>query len=531
MNKLLILLKANIINTLNLNKFKKKDTGRYSPWAILLVVFIVFLVYGFAFLYLFIFGDLFASQGFPQLILVLGLMAGVMAVFLTSLTTANGYLFRSKDFDMLMALPVRPRTVFASKLFYLLLINYITLSFVYYPTIIVYAVYNPTDWLFYLLFIPVFFLMPLLFITVASLLSYLIGFLTAKLRYKNIISLVLTIGLLISIMYLSFKSSVIDEDPSKFTEDINLFLNKIKMGNLIYQSLLGDYLNLLIFVGFSIIPFGAFVYLVGQSYVKASLRSRVSYTRKNFKMTTLKKSTQNKALYKREVKRYFSSNVYVMNTLVGPILSTIVLVLMAINSKAILEGLPVEASSSEMLPFVLTAIFSFMLGITSSTACSLSMEGKQFWIIRTAPVQEKQIFNAKIFVNLLISVPFIVLNTVIANFIFDLTIFDSLFMIAIPSLLAYYMSVLGIFVNILFPRFDYENETKIVKQSVSVLITMIFGFIGSALVLVPGFLIYDASGNVLFGYLLELGIEVLLIAIVMVLLSSVGIKKYKKLIS
>lgn len=530
MNKLLILLKANIINTLNLNKLRKKSTGKISPLAILLVVFIILTAFAFSFLYLFMFGGMFSEQGLPGLILPLGLTAGSLFIFMTTLTTANGYLFRSKDFDMLMSLPVKPRTVFTSKLFYLLLLNYLTLLFVYFPTIIVYSFFNPTGWVFWTIAIPAFFLFPLVVITIGSLLSYLIGFVTSRFRYKNLLSLILTTFFILFIMFISFQSSAIEENPGKFTEDVYSILNKIKIGDLIYKSLLGEWPSLLIFIGISILPFGAFVYLVGKSYAKASLRSRGAYVRKNFKMRTLRKATQNKALMWRELKRYFSSYIYVMNTIISPILTTIIMVIMAINMKPLLNELPIGADNMEMIPFVLTAIFCFMLGITSTTSCSLSIEGRQFWILKTAPVHEKQIFRAKILLNLIVSVPFIIINVIIANFIIEITILDSIFMFVIPTFLVLYMSVLGLFVNILFPRFDYENETKVVKQSVSVIVTMIFGFIGSALILVPGFIFVFNIGNYLLGFLIQLGIEIVLIAVVIFLLSSTGREKYKKLI-
>lgn len=529
MNKLRILLKANIINTLSLNKLRKKSTGKISPLAILLVLTVVLFAFGFAFMYLFLFGSMFADQGLAALILPLGLTAGSIVTLLTTISTANGYLFRSRDFELLMALPVKPRTVFASKLFYLLITNYVTLLFVYFPTVVVYAVYNRTDWVFWTLSLPVFLLFPLGLITVGSLISYLIGFLTSRFRYRNLLSIIFTIAVFVVVMFINFRSGMIEENPGKFTQDVLSFLDKIKIGNLVFKSLLGDWQNLLLFIGLSVLPFIGFVYLVGKSYVKASLQSRVAYTRKNFRMGTLKGSTQNRALLKREIRRYFSSSIYVINTIVGPILTTILLVVMAINSGPILEQFGQEGSVPEILPFILTAIFTAMLGITSTTSCSLSIEGRQFWILRSAPVREKQIFQAKILLNLLVSVPFILLDVIIANFIIRISLLDSLFMFILPSLLALYMSVIGLYMNILFPRFDYENETKVVKQSLSVLMAMICGFVGAALVLVPGFIV-ATNVNIVAGYLVELAIVALLVGIATYLLLNQGIKKYKKLI-
>ncbi|HHZ11713.1 MAG TPA: hypothetical protein GYA05_03250, partial [Acholeplasmataceae bacterium] len=249
MNKLRILLKANIINTLSLNKLRKKSTGKISPLAILLVLTVVLFAFGFAFMYLFLFGSMFADQGLAALILPLGLTAGSIVTLLTTISTANGYLFRSRDFELLMALPVKPRTVFASKLFYLLITNYVTLLFVYFPTVVVYAVYNRTDWVFWTLSLPVFLLFPLGLITVGSLISYLIGFLTSRFRYRNLLSIIFTIAVFVVVMFINFRSGMIEENPGKFTQDVLSFLDKIKIGNLVFKSLLGDWQNLLLFIG------------------------------------------------------------------------------------------------------------------------------------------------------------------------------------------------------------------------------------------------------------------------------------------
>jgi ABC-2 type transport system permease protein len=529
MSKLWPLLKANLINTLGINKLRSKTTGKISPLLVVLAVVSVIFLLGLSFFYMMIFGGVFAAQNMPQLILVLGLMAGSFFSFMMTITNANGYLFRSKDFEMLMALPVKQRTVFISKLFHLLVLNYAILIFLYLPTIIVYAIYSQTDVVFWLLALPVFLLMPLFMVTVGGLLSFLIGLVTSRFRHKNLAFIILMLIFTIVIIVVSFQSSVIEENPSQFTQDMKAFLDKIRLGNLMFEALTGNWLKFLAFAGISIIPFTGFVYFTGAVFKKANFHSQNAYVNKKFKMTVLKTSTQNWALLKRELKRYFSSPIYVLNTIIGSVLTTVVLIVMGTDASMVISG--IENVSKEMFALIITWIFTFMLGITSTTASTLSIEGKQFWILKSAPISTTQIYHAKIMVNILITIPFIIVDTIIAAFMFDFGLVEMFFMILLPSLMAIYMSYIGLFMNILFPRFDYENETKVVKQSVSVLLTMVCGFFGAALMLVPGIILQDALNNSTLTYLIQTLLGSILAIVAISLLYTTGSKRFKRIVS
>lgn len=165
---------------------------------------------------MFMIGSALAEGGFPELILLVGIVAGFMFILLMTITKANSTLFRSRDYDLLMSLPLKPSTIIASKLVYILAINYLLFAFIYFPTIIVYTVFNTTDLWFWLLVLPTFFLVPLLPIAVSSLLAYLFGFITPKIKYKNLTSILFSLLILFLIMYASFQSSSIEEDPSAF---------------------------------------------------------------------------------------------------------------------------------------------------------------------------------------------------------------------------------------------------------------------------------------------------------------------------
>ena len=76
-------------------------------------------------------------------------------------------------------------------------------------------------------------------------------------------------------------------------------------------------------------PLIAFIIIFSTVYTKILSKSMENYTKSNFKFKqgTLRKSSKIKALLVKEIKRYFSSPIYVINTIFGIILLIIMLVM------------------------------------------------------------------------------------------------------------------------------------------------------------------------------------------------------------
>jgi ABC-2 type transport system permease protein len=299
-------------------------------------------------------------------------------------------------------------------------------------------------------------------------------------------------------------------------------------GEIAFAGMLGDWKSYLIFIAISIIPFAGFVWLVSKNFIGANSRGNSSYVNKNFHLGEQHSTDQRKALIIKEMKRYFGSPIYVLNTLVGPIMSVFLMLFMFFGENSIVANIPEGELNSEILAMVITAMVIFSLGMTSTTAASISIEGKQFWILKSLPVPTEDIFFAKIFVNLFITIPFLIVDVILSVAVFKFNFFQATFMLLIPSLMAVIMSCGGLYFNLLMPRFDYENDMRAVKQSLSVLITMLFGF-GSVLVTVGLGVIGIMFLNTTFGYLFAFLGALALATLAFVLVKTHGVKLFKRL--
>ncbi|MDE7007783.1 MAG: hypothetical protein K2P07_06420, partial [Lachnospiraceae bacterium] len=127
---------------------------------------------------------------------------------------------------------------------------------------------------------------------------------------------------------------------------------------------------------------------------------------------------------------------------------------------------PVPVDMGSYIPFVLAGIFCMM----NATCVSVSMEGKNWWIINSLPLSVKNILNAKILMNLILATPFYLVSEILLTLALRPAFLELVWLILIPAAAVLFSSVFGLAVNLHFPVFIWESETSVVKQSASSLL-------------------------------------------------------------
>lgn len=517
MSELWLLLKANVINTLRLNK--KISKSQIIP--VSLLAYAGFLALGFFCIYSL--KSVYVELGAPQMILIEGITLGFLLIILLTISVANGYIFRCRDFDLLMSLPVRTQSIVASKIVFLLGMNYLFFFILYCPTIYYYLLHNQASFGFYLMILPTFLFMPMLPIAVSGLISYLLGFIPIKKKYRSILFSILLIGLVVAFFLGQFLS--IDSSNSIFNS-IGVLLGKINYpGELAVKGMTGDIESYLIFIAISVLTLIGFIYLVAANYLKTNNRSLQSEVNKTFVLKEIRGSSPTKALIGKELRRYLSSTIYVTNTIISPIMSLLIIVIYII-----LRGrIPEFEAFNDYIPAILLVGIVFTLSMTSTTGASISIEGKQFWILKSLPCPERQVFFAKIFVNLIISVPILVIDVIVSLAFLRITALHAVFIFLTALFMLLYTSLIGLYANLLAPRFDYDNDAKAVKQSMSAFLTMAFGTVATVILGASGYGLYLAFNGGIAMYALLTVIAFAFALVSYLLLHYHGTKLYRKL--
>ena len=242
-------------------------------------------------------------------------------------------------------------------------------------------------------------------------------------------------------------------------------------------------------------------------------RTMAAATENRFVPTKLKSITQH--FLKKEWQRFIGTSIYFINTgfglvmLLGAILAVIIFPEFVITTQALLGVLNIHPI------WLIFAVVGFTLSTVYTPAVSLSLEGKNLALIKTLPIHPWVIFKAKIFFNLCLTLPAVVLTMLIAFPMFSFTILDWFVGLLLLVVFAMLLSVCFLYLNLWFPRFDYHHEVEVVKQSLAALLAVFggFGLLGGFLWLVlDPFSSFDPILQMSFILLLET--IILLIAVI-----------------
>ena len=222
-----IILKASLINSFALNKIFKNSQKRTRSIIMMIIVAIASLaMIAYVLFYLYFIEIAFVQGGKPEIILQVGIVSWSLLSVVMTITRANGYLFKAKDFELLMTLPVKPQAIIASKLVNLLIVNYLIIFYTYIPALIIYTIFNPTGFLFWVLAIVAILFIPLLSVALCGFIAYFIGMIPIKRKFKNLATIIFSLVFVSAVMLGSMGAEVIETDPQGFTDSVVNILNK-----------------------------------------------------------------------------------------------------------------------------------------------------------------------------------------------------------------------------------------------------------------------------------------------------------------
>ena len=427
---------------------------------------------------------------------LVGLMSFALSFFLTAFT-AKSELFEAKDNELLLAMPIRPRLIFLSRMAVLMGTEYLISLIVMVPAGLAWfftAGFNAVTLILYCL---ASLLLPLCSAGLACLVGWLLARLTARARNKTLVTMVFSLLFLAVYFVLYFNA--------------NAYLQKLLQN---YQALAGgmmgwgflfywygagiaaaDPLLLLGFAAVCLAVLALTVYLLGRSFLKVTATGTAKRKKKSSAaQPQLRRSTLSAALLKKEFKRFTSSAIYMMNCGLGLILSVIAAVALLLNADAIRGFLQIFSFLTPTeLALAASIVLSFLASMDIITAPSISLEGKNLWILRTAPVPAGKILSAKLQLHLCLCAPVSLLLSVAAGIVLQSDLLGWLALVLVPQLFVLLVGVFGLMMNLLLPKLDWTNEAVPVKQGMSGFVTMMSTMVFIVLA-VMGFLFLVMSG-------------------------------------
>lgn len=469
------LLRIQLYNVLGINRLihsrDKKEKQRFAIVGTLGLLAIAILV-----TYTAKFSNSMAQAGLTETLPTIMVVVCSLATLVLTFVKSTGVLIGLKDYDMVMSLPVNCLSIVMSRITMLYLINLMISFIAMLPSSIVYIMQVHPAFGNYLYLLGALLFTPIIPMIISLSLGVLIVAVSSRSKHKNIFSLVLsTVGMLL-IVYVSTKTQSMDTSQiASIGESMTNAVNQFYPPAILFSNALlhNDWGSFVIFIGISLVLMIAFISIVSHFYKALNTSVFSHHANKNYKLVELKKSSPFMALYRKEISRLTSCTIYALNSCIGIILLFVVSIMavffMPISYKMQMEEMGILIIIQNVLPIGL-AIF---VSMTSTTAASLSLEGKNRWIMCSVPAKAQTIYNAKIAVNLTVLLPILLISTILLRIAFPVSLEQTLLMFITPTVYAFFISVLGMFLNIKFPKYDWTSEYYAVKGgAISVLATI-----------------------------------------------------------
>lgn len=475
-----------------LSAMLNRKKGKKSVGTIVLFAFLYIYV---GVVFLFLFSSLFYTLG--QTILPLGhawfyfalmIILSFSMMLFGSVFITKAQLFEARDNELLLSMPIRPRDLLISRMLYLAIMNYVMAALVFLPATVVWMLFVKGSFLSWIALALTYVTLPLLCLALSSLLAWGISLLTAKLPNKNMFTIIFSVAFLLAYFYAVSNSNALLNAFLTNQESLTQSLRSIPLiywfGSAIGN---GDALHLVISLIIYTVPFLLTYAVLSKSFVRITTQKSGSARTKSKKGSVLHKSKLITSLYKRELSRLLSSATYLLNaglSIPFAIVIAIALVLKMKDLNIIVAQLPIPIGDCVGLTIVIALLF--MNGMALFTAPSVSLEGKQFGLLRALPIPTKSILHAKLALHLSLMCPTNLICAMIVMIAARPSVPVALISVALPNLFAALCANIGLICNLHHPMLEWNNEAQPVKQGISVLLAMLFCALSAIAVLAAG---------------------------------------------
>ncbi len=407
-------------------------------------------------------------------------MSGTMALgfcILGSVFTTQNQLYDAKDNFLLLSMPIPPAKILLSRMLPLMALNLVFAGIVMLPAIAVYSVVIRFDLWLILAQLLSLILVVLLAQAFACILGWGLHLLLSRMN-KSVASIVYTV--LFLAIYFSIYPRM-NEILASMAASGEAIAGSLKawvwpmyaMG----QGVLGKIPYLLAFAAICIAVFALIYWLLSVTFLRTAT-ARHSSKRAKLNMSGLKAGTAAQALVRKELRRFLGCPVYLTNMGIGLIMVPALAIAGVIFRDTLLselgEALPLL---QPYIPMAICGILVFTASMIGISAPSVSLEGKNLWILQALPVEAKQILRAKLNFHCMMSVPVAALAGCVLSIAYGCSLPGIALCTVIPAAVMVFNGLLGLIANLKWPRFDWISEAYPCKQAAPVAIVM-FGVMG-----------------------------------------------------
>ncbi|MCI5868151.1 MAG: hypothetical protein MR224_01370 [Dorea sp.] len=404
---------------------------------------------------------------------VLGVVLGAFG----SVFNTFASLYSAKDNSLLLVMPIRPSKILTSRLLGVYAMGLMYELLVMIPVLLKYYMVAEPGFFVVLCTLLVTWLLSVFVLTLSAVLGWGVALISAKTKHKSIIAVVLSLVFIAAYYYLYMKAAgmlrEIISNPQMAGEALNGKLSPLYH---IGMAADGNGKSLLLFAGMVLLLFAVVYGVLAKSYRKILITNK-GETKAQYKEKFTSAGSIESALLKKEFRRFLGSPNYMLNCGLGIIFMVIAAVALVVKADTVTGFVTLFfVGYEDLIPLVAAGALGMVAAMNDMTAPSVSLEGKNLWILQVFPVTGVQALMAKIKMQLILTyVPAailllgmeIVLKRPIVEFV----------LIALATVgFILFMALFGLTMNLKFPNLTWTSEIIPIKQSMGVTITLFGGW-------------------------------------------------------
>ncbi len=479
----MILLKNLFLASSSLNKAKHTSDKKVKnkAWGTLAVGILIGLILA-VYVGITVFGYGYYGMG-DTIPMIIGIV-----IFLISLTftflKAGGYLLAFREYDMLMSMPIKTSGIVWAKFMHMFILSLKWSAWIAIPAIVIYGYFmhpNPVAYIMWIILTP---LISLLGTVVGSVFAILISGVGANFKHKRAVQTALTLLLIVSIIladiFLSTKGDIDVENTLVILRAEIESVCKVLLPIKWFGAAINDisFLSAFIIILSAIIITELFIRVLSIKFKRINSKLTASAINGNFKLKSQKTKNIYMTIAYKEFKRMTFSTSYMTNSvLMGGVLSVIVgvaglfvkpeVLLSSLQSEATTEMPNLLTSYTHLIPVV--PFIAFLIGgMVMSTCCSLSLEGKNLWIVQSMPIEVMTLLKGKMLFNIFAVTPFVMFAVLGLSFCLKVGVLNWLLFEILSIILCVAGTVRSMCCGVRFVKYDWVNELEVIKQGAAV---------------------------------------------------------------
>lgn len=483
MSNIWILLKAQLINFFPINEIR--DSGNKKQSSMAIACFGIITLALFCFVYNILTAKTLVQVGQQDLIPAYMVSVSSFSILFLTVFYSNGILFGSRDMEILLSLPVKSSYIITSKFMFMYLLNFLIGFMFMLPGGIVWGLNGSLNLLQIILYFTSIIFAPLIPMCIAACMGIVIVVVSSFFKRKNVISLIFSFAMLGIIGYFAL-SAMQSGDESSIGVTLAKQITELYPISRLFMSYyhfpmyygMGFYIVLSIVVFYLFVKIASLKYGLLNTLVNTKSRyanDKVSYERKLVFFS----------LYQKELGRFLSSYMAVLNAGLGVILLCVFSICFLFNSVGQIGNSAGIENINEYLSNLAPVFIASMLSLSCPAASSISLEGKNIWILKSSPVEVKTISNAKIAVNLTLHLIGYMISVSVFMLKLDMSPIQVMNLVIVPICYSLFITVIGISLNKKYPNYDWDSEMIVVKQSLPVIVTGIISMITLITLITP----------------------------------------------